>query len=72
MPKNKLPITQIRKRPKTVEQCAMIALSEYVYWRDQHWSNSEARIRQIEAMGAAANIYAAITVGAMAPWHPKI
>lgn len=49
--------------PTTVEECADIALAEFRYWRAQKSDLS------IVAMGAAANIYVAITTGNMAPWH---
>ena len=54
-----------RDPPKTPEQCAIIALAEYNYWKSQDSDLS------MSGMGAAANIYAAITMGMMAPWHPK-
>lgn len=56
---------KIGKKPETVEQCAIIALAEYEYWRQE-----ERTDEAIRGMAAAANIYAAITMGAMAPWHP--
>lgn len=56
-----------RDKPETPEQCAIIALAEYEYWRTQ-----ERVDENIAAMAAAANIYAAITMGMMAPWHPGV
>ena len=63
---NEPPVAVKRDKPKTPEQCALIALAEYEYWRTQ-----ERVDENIAAMAAAANIYAAITMGMMAPWHPK-
>lgn len=60
-------ITVKRPPPTTVEQCALIALAEYEYWRQQ-----ERTDLRISGMGAAVNIYAAITLGQMAPWHPGV
>lgn len=54
-----------RDPPKTPAECALIALSEYEYWRKE-----ERGDHSIGGMAAAANIYAAITMGMMAPWHP--
>lgn len=53
--------------PELPEQCAAIAQAEYQYWRD-HCDDREGAMF---AMAAAANIFAAITCGMMAPWHPK-
>ena len=53
------------EKPTTLEQAALIALSEYGYWRDQ-----EREDHSIGGMAAAANIYTAIAMGVMAPWHP--
>ena len=66
MKKKNIPGATIKKDPPTtVAQCADIALCEYGYWRG-HDSDSS-----ISGMGAAANIFAAITSGHYAPWHIK-
>ena len=55
-----------REKPKTPEQCAQIAMAEFLYWQKE-----ERTDETISGMAAAANIYAAISHGLMAPWHPK-
>ncbi len=59
-----------RDPPKTVEQCAQIAMAEFLYWRDQDAADLAPEL-SMGAIAAAANIYAAISSGIMAPWHPK-
>lgn len=52
--------------PKTVKECAAIALAEFKYW-DKGYPFGTGQT----GVGAAANIYAAIAYGTYAPWHPK-
>ena len=58
-----------RDPPKTPEQCAVIVLAEYEYWREHQ--DPTIGDTAMGGMAAAANIYAAIKMGMMAPWHPK-
>ena len=56
-----LSIAVKRDPPQTVEQAALIVMAEFEYWK---------KAGDVSAMGACGNIYAALTLGLMAPWHP--
>ena len=69
MSTNFAPTCVKREKPKTPEQCAQIAMAEFLYWRNQDEANIGGEM-SMGAIAAAANIYAAISHGLMAPWHP--